>query len=712
MYQELVIVYLKRLKNILQSNILLLILVIIALIVSIYKFTNKNKLSKYHNEKYIIGYINDIKIDGNKLKLEIIEKERIIGIYYIKDEKEKKLVSNNYHYGDYVELTGTLSVPSKNTNFNLFNYQNYLLSKKIYYVFNINSIIKIKNNKNIIYSLKNIIVNRINKIDYNGYLLDFILGDNSDIDSDITNNYRILGISHLLAISGMHITLLATIIFKILNKIIKKESLINIIISLFLIIYIIITNYSASIIRASLIYILLIINKKYELGIKTIRYLIIMFLFMIIFNSFYIYDIGFLFSFIISFYLILFSKVINNYHNYFTKIFITSLISFLVSIPILISNFYSINLLSPFINVIMVPFVSIIIYPLSLIVFIFPMFRVVFIFMINILEFLTKILSNIKIGIIVLPKVSVVVIIIYYLIITIILINLYSKKYYKILYLVVILIIHSNINKLYPYSVITALDVGQGDSIFIQLPFNKRNILIDTGGLVSFNNEEWKKAKSNNSIAINITIPYLKSISVKELDYLILTHGDYDHMGEAINLVNNFKVEKVIFNCGEFNDLEKELIKILNKKKIPYYSCIKELNIDNNKLYFLQTKEYDNENDNSNVIYTELDGYKFMFMGDASTTTEKEILNKYNLSDIDVLKVGHHGSRTSSSESFINEVNPKYSIISVGKNNRYGHPNKEVLNVLEDSKIYRTDQDGSIMFKIKNNKLRIETCTP
>jgi len=183
-------------------------------------------------------------------------------------------------------------------------------------------------------------------------------------------------------------------------------------------------------------------------------------------------------------------------------------------------------------------------------------------------------------------------------------------------------------------------------------------------------------------------------------------------MGEAINLVNNFKVEKVIFNCGEFNDLEKELIKVLDKKKIKYYSCIKELNIDKNKFYFLQTDIYDNENDNSNVIYTELDGYKFMFMGDASITTEKEILDKYNLTNIDVLKVGHHGSKTSSSKNFINEVNPKYSIISVSKNNRYGHPNKDVLDNLEDSKIYRTDQDGSIMFRINKDKLKIETCVP
>ena len=99
-------------------------------------------------------------------------------------------------------------------------------------------------------------------------------------------------------------------------------------------------------------------------------------------------------------------------------------------------------------------------------------------------------------------------------------------------------------------------------------------------------------------------------------------------------------------------------------------------------------------------------------MGDAGVDKEKDILNEYSIEDIDFLKVGHHGSDTSSSKEFIDIMNPKYSIISVGKNNRYGHPNKEVLNTLDNSKIYRTDQDGSIMFKIKNNKLKIETCSP
>ena len=160
-----------------------------------------------------------------------------------------------------------------------------------------------------------------------------------------------------------------------------------------------------------------------------------------------------------------------------------------------------------------------------------------------------------------------------------------------------------------------------------------------------------------------------------------------------------------------FNDLESSLIKVLEAKKIPYQSCINELDIDNYQLNFLNTKVFGDENNNSNVIYTKINNYKFLFMGDAGIEREKDILNNYNLSNIDILKIGHHGSKTSSGKEFIDYINPKYSIISVGKNNRYGHPNKEVLNNLTKSKIYRTDQDRSIIFKIKNNKLKIETCS-
>ena len=486
----------------------------------------------------------------------------------------------------------------------------------------------------------------------------------------------------MLAISGMHISLLAGILAHILKKY-KNAS--HIIISLFLIFYAFLTNFTPSVIRAVALFIFNKIDSK--------KIIIILFCFLLIYNPYYIYNVGFLFSFIISFYLIIFKNIINKFKNYFSKLFITSTICFLVSIPILINNFYTINLFSPIINLIFVPFISFVIFPISLLTIFLPFLDNVLVLLINNLENLSIFFNNFNINLIMM-KIPIYIFIFYYVLITFVIMK---PKYFYIL--IIVLLIHNNIRLFDRNSQITILDVGQGDSAFLDI--NNKNVLIDTGGVYG-----------SYSIAINKTIPYLKSLGIKKLDYLVLTHGDYDHMGEAINLVESFKVEKVIFNCGEFNDLENELIKVLDKKKIPYYSCVKELNIDNNKLYFLNNKDYGNENDNSSVIYTELNNHKFLFMGDAGVEVEEDLIEKYNLQEIDILKVGHHGSKTSSSDLFIDQINPKYSIISVGKNNRYGHPNKEVLDNLKDSKIYRTDQDGSVMFKIKNNKLEIETCSP
>lgn len=244
------------------------------------------------------------------------------------------------------------------------------------------------------------------------------------------------------------------------------------------------------------------------------------------------------------------------------------------------------------------------------------------------------------------------------------------------------------------------IDVGQGDSILISLKKNKGNILIDTGGIMN----------SSYSLATGTLIPYFKSVGIKKIDYLILSHGDYDHSGEAINLINNFKVDKVIFNSDSYNDLEKSITSVLDKKNIKYYKGLEEIDIDDIKLYFLNTDIYDNENDNSSVLYTNIDGTKLLFMGDAGTIKEKDILKDYEILNIDILKVGHHGSNTSSSIEFINSINPKYSLISVGKNNRYGHPKEKVLETLSNSKIYRTDINGAIQIKLNKNGYQIVSC--
>ena len=699
---------LKRLKIILQSRYLFKIICIVSIIYSLIVIFYVPIQSKYSlKDKEILGQVIDYQFDGNKIKITLKGREKIIANYYFKTEKEKQKYEKKIKLGIILKINGELVVPKKNTIPNGFNYNTYLKYHNINYYMSATDIEIIENNTSLFYYIKNILIERIDKIDNTGYLRTFILGDKTILDEETTSYYQQNGISHLFSISGMHVSLIAGMIMYFLNKVSYSNYYKYGTVIPLLIFYMFLTGVGASILRTVIMYIVFAINKCFNLNIKKIDLMLIVLIIAIIINPFIVCDIGFQYSYSISFTLILFNKKISNIKNKIYQNLFTSLICFLISFPICIYYYSEVNFLSIIFNLFMIPIVSIIIFPLTLLTMVVPIIYPLYKVLIVMLEEINIFLATIDIFKIVLFKPSIILIIIYYFVI---ILAIYNIKY--LLLFVICLIIHQNYLYFDDSLLIATLDVGQGDSIFIKLPNNKENILIDTGGKINLEKETWKKSKKEFSIAEKSIIPYLKSLGINKLKYLIITHGDFDHMGEAINLVENFKVENVIFNCGQYDDLEKDLIKVLDIKKIPYYSCIKKLNINDNKLYFLNNKDYGNENDNSSVIYTELNNYKFLFMGDAGVEVERDLIEKYNLKDIDVLKVGHHGSKTSSSKDFIDKINPEYSIISVGKNNRYGHPNKEVLDNLNESKIYRTDEDGSIMFKIKNNKLKIETCEP
>ena len=698
-----------RLKRILQHRYFFGVLAFCFILYSlfVYYFINFNS---YYNgfEKSLQGTVNSYNINGDKLTIYLKAKEIVIVNYYFKSLNEKTYFEDNLKLGDLILVAGELEEPERNRVFNGFDYKKYLYNKHIFYLMNANNISIMEKNSGLLFYFKNLVMDRINSISKSkGYIMTFILGDKSFIDNEVKESYQDNGISHLFAVSGMHISLFAGIMLFFLKRVSYNNYFNYGMVCLFLLFYLFLAGFPASLLRASVMFILFSINKVFNLKISNLNILFMVIITILFIDPFYLFDIWFQFSYLISGTLIMMRWKIGVIKSKLKRSFYVSVVCFLVSFPICIYNFYGTNFMSVLFNLFYIPFVSIIVFPLSLITFVFPFLDSVLYYSIFVMERISLFISSINFGYIIFPKVNFGVYFIYYIVIFL----SFWKIEFVLLFLVMLLIhkgyIYFNSN-LYVYY----LDVGQGDSALIRLPNNSGNILIDTGGKFSYEMEKWREKRSKYSIVKSSTIPFLKSFGIKKLDYFILSHGDYDHMGEAINLVENFKVEKVIFNCGLYNDLENELIEVLDKKKIKYYSCIKELNIDNNKFHFLQTKEYDNENENSNVIYTELNGYKFMFMGDAGVEKEKDILEKYNVSKIDVLKIGHHGSKTSSDKNFIDEMNPKYSVISVGKNNRYGHPNKEVLNNLDNSKIYRTDQDGSIMFKIKNNKLKIGTCLP
>lgn len=689
--------FILKLRILLLQNKLYYLLFIIGTIISFVFTNNYNYKSIYHLEDAIFKLkIISYKIDGNKLSMELDGKENLIGNYYFETEKEKNTFANIYSIGDELIIKGKLESPKNNTIPNTFNYKKYLQNKKIQYIVNIESIKMYKKNKNIFYKIKNYVYKRISNIDNNEYIYALVLGECLYIDSE---TYRINGVSHLFSLSGLHVSLIASMILVIVKAIKRKKYEENmkdyLFIFVFLLFFAFITNFKVSFLRAIIFFILSGINKVYYYNVKGDNLLIIVYIVMLMINPFCIYDVSFQLSWVITYFLF-FTTDLCKSNNYIIKLLWASFISLLSSLPIIINNFYTVNLLSIINNLFFVPFVSYIIYPLSLLTTIFNFLNKILLFLTNILEKVSLILSNIKIFNINFPKMSCFEIIIYYILFVLI---IKCRKKIKYIIMITLLLIYSlfkiNINK---NTKLYFFDVGQGDSAFIITP-NKKTIMIDTGGYLKYEIDEWKKKNKEFSLMNNSIIPFFKSIGVNKIDYLFLTHGDDDHAGYAKDLTQSIHVENIIINNGKVNNLEKEL---------KYHKVKSNYKIDNIVIRSLNDKDYNDENKNSLILLFEVENKKILFMGDASIEQEKNIIRKYNLENIYILKAGHHGSRTSSCEIFVESINPRYSIISVGKNNKFGHPDKNVFNVLsQNSEVFRTDEDGTIYFEFDKKDVNI-----
>lgn len=676
----------KRLRHISQSKHLIKIITIIIFIITLL-YTNyypfKSKYTK--DDKEFIGIVTKYEVKEDKITIEIKAKEKLLITYKYQDKE-----FNNLSYGDKIKVKGTLITPSKNTNQNTFNYQKYLYYKKIYYLVEATSINKIANNHNYLYTIKNTLYQKINKLKSSNYIKTLLFCDNT-LSKEIKESYRINGISHLFSVSGMHINFFISIIYLYLNKITYNKRIKYLITNIFIITYLILFP-SSSLLRSAVMSILYSINYLLKLKIKKIDILLLTLGVSLLINPFIIYDLGYIYSYTITFFLVLSSSTLKK-KNKINKIIYISLLSFLVSIPITIYNSFEINIISILLNIILVPIISIIILPLTILTYIFPILDSILYLFANTLETISLFISKINITKIIFPKPSLLIIVLYYIIF---LLSYQNKKYFYLnIILLIIIYISPYLNSNFE---VVMFEVGEADCHLIKYPYNKNTILIDTG--------------KNEYKIKNEVIPYLKSIGIKKIDYLIITHGDEDHIGGSITLINNFQVKNVILNKGTFTDIEKELIKNLNKKKIPYQININKINLSNHTIYLLNNTKYNNENDNSIITYFTYQKYKFLYMGDASINTEDNLLENYNLNNISILKVGHHGSNTSSSKDFISQINPSISLISVGENNIYHHPNKEVINNLSKSRIYRTDINNMVKLTINSKGiLKVTTIT-
>ena len=680
--------YITKLKIVLQSNYFYILLFVIGICHVIFNinFIDRNSIYDIDQNEFLLE-VYDYEIKEDYISLTLCDKECLVGNYYFKNVNEIK----NVKYGIKVKINGELSVPSNNTIPKAFNYRKYLKNKAIYYTVKISSIEVIDSDVSFINGVRNWLCDWIDKFDSTGYVKGFVLGIKDNINEEEYSKFQLIGVTHLFAISGMHISVILVVLNRLLS--ILNNKLRYFIIDVLLLLYGAVLYFPASLKRTICFYVFNTFNKVFNINISSLKLLFLVIFSLVIYDYKIIYDIGFLYS-VCTVGGILYSSNFIKSESKILSSFKLSLVAFLFSLPITLYNFYSINLLSIFYNMFYVLFVSTIIYPLSLIVLFVPKLYFLFEIFIYVLVCVSNMLTNIKISIIYMDF-NIFEVLLFYLFLL-----LFINYKTKILFVFMLLIIF--IDLVLPCfdssSYVYFFDVGQGDSSMIITPYRKEVILVDTGGV------------RNRNVSDDVT-SFMKSKGINSVDYMILSHGDFDHMGEVYNITKVMNIKNVIFNHNSFNELELDFIRYLDDSKINYFKGNNKLNITDN-MRFLNDKVFDNENDNSIIFYLKLYNYSFLFTGDIGVDVEKCLIDKYNLIMIDVLKVGHHGSKTSSSKEFIDEISPKYSIISVGMNNRYGHPSDVVLDNLSSSKIYRTDKDGSIMFKVEKNRMNIETCPP
>lgn len=749
-------------------------------LISIASFFYIEKQFPNEAEFEIIGKIVSIKEEKkyyDKYVLKIIENKN-----YKKTEKQKIIIyvekGKEFLPGDIVTINGMFESPSSAKNYKGFDYRKYLLQYKIFGIMKSENVEKLGEDRSVyikILLLRLEFCNQINKIfksDVSQFLKGLLFGKSDELSEEVKENFRISNISHILAISGMHVTYVLIGIRFIVEKLVKSRKICNIILLFFLFIFYIITGSSVSCLRACLMssgaFFASSLYRKNNFYISVIFSLLII----LILNFYNLYNIGMWLSYfgalgIVTFYSF-FKRLIEYYNckiiknkilNYIFNNFLLTFSAQILIFPIMIYGFNTISFTFFISNILISGFIAPTLILGYLTIFcsyikipLYKIFLLIEEIMVSIILKIGEICSNLPLSRIYVSTPKLIFIVMYYIVIFYFVLCFYKRKYYFLKFIIsktflkiemkkyissVILKINNFVNikkitykckvKIFMINIfliivsvilisidttlkIYFIDVGQGDCCVIQTPKNK-NIIIDGG---EGNTEKYDNGK-------NVVVPYLLDRGITQIDYLIISHCDSDHIGGLFAVLENIKVERILIGIQpESSEQFEKLIKIANKKKIriQFLEAGDVLQVEENikieVLWPIKNELIEKNVLNNNSLFFKFCYKKFsiLFTGDIEKETERKIMDVYNFQTLKstILKVANHGSKTSTTMEFLKMVKPEIALIGVGEDNKFGHPSEEILKELKsfNIKIYRTDINGEVVIEIVNNKISIK----
>ncbi|MGX9135341.1 DNA internalization-related competence protein ComEC/Rec2 [Rummeliibacillus sp. JY-2-4R] len=553
-----------------------------------------------------------------------------------------------------------------------------------------------------------------------------IIGEQENVDPDVERAYQKLGITHLFAISGSHIALLAILVNELLLRLGVRREHAKLVIMISLPIYACLAGGAPSVWRSVIVVEMVMIVKLFSYRLSIDDALSLSFILFVLYQPSIIFQIGFQLSFLATVALVFSNKILQSTQNVILQSFYLTSVCQLLVYPLLIYHFFELSLSSFLTNIVFVPLFSFVVLPINIVLLVlsavFPSLAGLLFFIYEPLRgLITKIimwLQAVPFQMWVTGRPSVIICCLAFIGVLAAFLFFEKGKFVVAASCIIIpaMVIHIA-PSLHKDVRITFLNVGQGDCALIELPFRKKVYVIDTGGLLRFDQDFWKQSKVEFEIGRRIVVPYIKGRGIRSIDTMILTHADADHVEGAEEVMEEIRVKEIHVTPNSWKKgVMQDVVQFMNSKKVPLGEKIMAMNWREGDVYFDYLSPADTHyegNDDSLVLLLRYGKFKILFTGDLEEPGELRLVNKkiQSIENVTILKAGHHGSKTSSSEAFLVTTNPLLTIFSTGLNNRYGHPNKEVVKRYERLELntLNTAEVGTIEVKLTENKWNIIT---
>lgn len=555
-------------------------------------------------------------------------------------------------------------------------------------------------------------------LDYTGFdykydLLTLSIGNKSYIESDFFDSLQKLGIYHLYVISGTHVAFISAFLYFAFRKMKFTLRTVKILLIISLLLFLLVNIFSPSVFRAVFMAVLLIaasfFNKKPYLSIISLSAIV-----QILINPYIIFHAGFQLSYITTYFILLCRPFIQG-QKAFVQLLQITLISEVSTLLIILIQFNEMSISGIVMNLIFVPLFSFIIFPMVILfqaVLVLPkielidyFYHYIFTFMQEAIDYLANIIKH-RFAIKNLPESIYIIIALMTFLIAASVCRLDYIKVTAYSLIFIITVYSSNIIDSEDFT-FTMIDVGQGDAFLIEDHKNDKTVMIDTGGAFTFDDRE-------SMLAEKTVLPYLKERGIDNIDLLVLSHMDIDHVGEAKDIISEKNVRNLMVNMDDpkFNDWSESIIENDFSGNVLSAADIQNINIGNIVIENLDVNNFNGQkdsNESSIVLKVTLGHYKFLMTGDMSEAMEQYMVQKENDIKVDVLKLAHHGSDTSTGHAVVESAGPSYALISAGAENQYGHPHQEVLSRIESINILSTKDAGMVQLNIKSDRLCIRT---